>query len=188
MRLRDKNNAASVTSVIVTFVLVGCLIAVYGVVAEFETDVQKFGLVAYVFIAGPLFLAALIGPMTTTAKHKSFRSTLPSYLDGKRVKPRVQRVVRLFSFALGLLFLGSIALVLAVTAFVDFGKRNDPRAAVFRVLFFYGTPVALYVAARILLTRLFARLGWLTPTEAHDLAWMGKRYPPSFLEPFEEDE
>jgi hypothetical protein len=190
MQLREKNNAAPFAFMVVAFVVVGGLITIYGVVAGFESYVLKFGLIAYLLIAGPLFLASLLA-LVTTSRHKSFWPTPQrSYQDGKRVKPRVRRVAMLFSFALLLLGLGSIVLCFVVVVFLKHEKANVPRfvSTGILLLFFYGIPIALQVAGRILLTKLFVRLGWLTPAEARDFAWIVHGYPPSCLEPFEEDE
>jgi hypothetical protein len=183
MQLRGKNNAASVASAVVGFVLVGCLIGVGGVVAEFETEVLKFGLGAYVVIAGPLFLAALSGPMTRST-HKSFRLAPPEYMKGKRVKPRLRRVFALISFGGFLSYLGAFVLAVAGVAFLGHDDWGGPVG----VLLLLAIPITILAISHVLLTGFFVRLGWLTAEEASDFAWMAGRYPPSFLEQLDADE
>jgi hypothetical protein len=97
-------------------------------------------------------------------------------------------VAALSSLVLLLLALGSIALAFAGVVFLGLDGRNDPRSLLFKIGLFLGIPIAIQAAARILLTRLFVRLGWLTAEEASDFTWMVHKYPPSCWEPFDEDE
>ena len=88
MRLRDSNNAVSVAFALIAIGLIGCVVAAIGVVADFEASVLKFGLIAYLCLVVPLFLASFSGG-TTWSQHKSFRATPLEYMTGKRVKPRL---------------------------------------------------------------------------------------------------
>ncbi len=124
--------------------------------------------------------------MTKTI-HRSFRLTLREGMTAEQVKPRVRRVAALFAIVLLLLALGSIALALAIVVFLGLHDHEDWRAEAFGVLLFLGIPIALQAAARILLTRLFVRLRWLTAAEAAEFTWMVHRWPRSCRKPSEKD-
>ena len=120
--------------------------------------------------------------------HRSFRLTPREGMADERVKPRVRRVAALFAILLLLLLFGSIALALAIVVILGLGEQDDWRADVFGILLFFGVPIVLQAAGRILLTRLFVWLGWLRAAEATEFTWMVHKWPPSCREPREEDE
>lgn len=181
MRLRGNNNAASVACAVVAFVLVGCAIAVGGILADFEAAVLKFGIVAYLFLAGPLFFALLSGGMTSS-NQKSFRLTPPAYMEGKRVRPRLL----LFGYARSLS--GLAVLVLAyfgqIWAMCRFGVQ--PASPPWQVVVFMTIPWAAAYVTWIAFTSFSVKLGWLTPEEARTIHF--RRWPESWLEPADEQD
>jgi hypothetical protein len=107
---------------------------------------------------------------------------------GKRVKPRVRRVAAVFVVTLILLGLGTIGAVIVLIVVFDLYGPAAPVSgtvvSVCAILF----PIASQLLGRVLLTKLFVGLGWLTSEEGRDFAWMGHRFPPSCWEPFAEDD
>lgn len=132
------------------------------------------------------WVAEIGGPMPF-ADRERFRRQLQWKLDGrgKRVKPRVRRVGAIFALILLLLAIGSFALVFGFVVRMGLFDTGNFLALFF---LFFGIPIAVQAIARVTLTWLFVRFGWLTPEEGPDFAWMTTRYPPSCWEPFEDDE
>ena len=116
MRLRGKNNSATVAFAAVAFVLMGCVVAVCGAVAGFDASDLKFGITAYLCLAGLFFLASLSG--VGLSKHKSFRVAPPAYLEGKRVKRRLWWLANVGStVAMAALIVAMVGVVLAIARF-----------------------------------------------------------------------
>ena len=67
MRLRSKNNAVSGVFAVALFIFVGCAIALSGIMSDVDASVLKFGLIAYLFMAVPIFLASFSGRWTTVS-------------------------------------------------------------------------------------------------------------------------
>ena len=179
MRFRGSNNAASVGCTATAFVAAGCAIAVWAVLAKLEAPVIKLGIVAYLFMTVPLFLASLVGG-TSRPKHKSFRATPPAYMAGKRVKRRL----RLIASANSLIFVTTLTLTFVgqLWALSRFGHAPD-RSVLVSLVFMMGPLAAAYLASTIFWT-LSARCGWLTPEEARSRRDRPRRgWPEAWLEP-----
>ena len=161
MRFRANNNAASAGCSIVAFLVGGCGVAAVGVLAGFEAYVLKAGVIAYLFMAVPLFLASLFAGLTGPG-HKSSRGTPPASMEGKRVKRRLLRLWRIASLssmgALLLTFFGEL------WALHRFGYRPD-RAGLVLLVVVVG-PLAACGMTWAAFKFLFVKFGWLTPEEA----------------------
>lgn len=105
---------------------------------------------------------------------------------GKRVKPRVRRVVALFSLALMLLLILSL-----ICLFVLFGCLERRQVTILQhwqaqTLTLLLVPLLVSFLGRIFLSRIFVWIGWLSPEEGRDVTWMVNTYPPSCWEPHDD--
>lgn len=180
MRLRD-NNAASATCTMIAIVLVGCMVAVFGVAADVEAEVLKFGLIAYLCLAGPLFFASFSGG-TASTKHKSFRATPPAYMTGRRVKPRLWWFATVCSSVSIAAMYGAFACIIWAVCSFSFLSARDPWVPIVT----FGIPLLAYLLAHVAVAFTSVRLGWLTRSEARELLTKGRRWPETWLEPFDE--
>ncbi len=119
---------------------------------------------------------------------RSFRLTISEDTGGQRVKPRVRRASAVYTLALLFLALASFPLAVAVAVVLGLAGHNNPLVRMLGVLLCFGIVIALQAVARIVLTRVFVRLGWLTPEEAAEFRRMSNKYPSSCLEPCDEAE
>ena len=179
MRLRGNNNAVSVGCSAAAFAAAGCAIAVWGILAEFEAAALKFVMIAYLFMAVPLFLASLSGG-TSRPEHKSFRGTPPAYMEGRHVKRRLRLIASASAFlsfaVLTLTFCGQI------WALSRFGYNPD-RPWLLWLVFMTG-PLAAAFLASTTFRFLSVKCGWLTPEEARSWRDRPKRgWPETWLEP-----
>ena len=184
MSHRAGTNSVSITASLVVFVLVGCLVAAGALWAGFEAAVVKFGLIAYLCIAGPLFLAAVLSAWMPSAKHRSFRPTPPPYMEGRRVKRRLLAI----SWASCILALAAALLtaVFVLSAIARMGAAN--RLVPFgRLLLCAAGGIAAYLTLFVL-RPLFVSLGWMTPEEAKPFMQLRGGWPESWLEPVDEGE
>ncbi len=108
-------------------------------------------------------------------------------MPGKRVKPRVRRACALFAVVLLLLAVGSIFLAIVLLEALGLFECDDQHSGLIQLAVFFGFPIAVQAMGRVLLTRLFVRLGWVTPAEAPGFMWMVCQYPASCWESGEED-
>jgi hypothetical protein len=122
VRLRNDKNGVSITTTLVAFLLVGCVVAAFALWAGCEAAVVKFGLIAYGCIAGPLFLAAALSAKVPSAKHKSFRATPPLYMEGRRVRRRLLAIA--WASSILALAAGLLAAVVVLTLMLRIGARH----------------------------------------------------------------
>ena len=178
MRERRGVKAVSTGLSALLFSIMGGVIAVCSVLAGLEPAMVRTGLVIYAFIAGPIFLVGAISRFFEPSKHRSFRATL-SYMEGKRVKPRLQLIscitgVLALSTALGA-FIGTIAL----------GCTQRAPGGLLTILLF-GSPLAAYFLTVFVSKWVFVRLGWMTVEEASGFLSGSRRPPDSWLESVDE--
>jgi hypothetical protein len=157
----------------------GGVIAVCSVLAGMDATLIKTGLIMYAFMAGPIFLASAIGSSGDLGRHRSFRGTPPSYMEGKRVKPRL-RLIRQGVGAVALL-----AAFGAVAASIALGCSQRVPDGLLAVLF-CGIPVAAYILTVLVSQWGFVRLGWMTAEEASAFFPGSGRLPDSWLEEVKE--
>jgi len=183
MRLRRNDNAVSAACAIVAFLLMGCALAVFWLVAGFEVSVLKFVLIAYVCLAAPFLLLTPFAGLTGEVKHRSFRATPPAYMEGKRVK---RRLFWLHTTC------GMIAVIAAFGAWVCYAWAvvystwfwaPDP----WLIVMFFGIPMLAFYAALFVSAVAAVWLGWATRREACELLRLGRRWPTSWLEPRDEE-
>jgi hypothetical protein len=185
MRLRNDRNAVSITTALVAFLLVGCMIAAYALWAGCEAVEVKGGLIVYACIAGPLFLAAAHSTFGPSAKHRSFRTTPPAYMEGRRVKRRLG-VIYWASIILAL-GAGSLAAVSVFLLLQGMGG-GGPFGLLAEALILLGFVTAVYLVL-FFSKALFVRLDWMTPEEAKSFPLRkGEWWPESWLEPVDEGE
>jgi len=186
---RDQG-AVSLATAAAAFVAVGCVIVVGAILADVEPYVLKFSLWAYVGIAAPLLIAAVVGKRTTKKGHRSFRLSPLPYMEGKRVKRRLLWIVNLTYFVSFLLAIG--VMVLTGTAILHFAPRiqHVPGRVLWEPLLFIGPPLAGFFLALFVFKVVFVRLGWMTREEARPFPFRMRRHrwPDSWLEPIDEGE
>jgi hypothetical protein len=190
MQGRRRQNAVSARVVAVAFVLLGPAIAVAALLAEAEPYVLAFAVIAYVCIAGPIFLAAASTSGSPQEKHRSFRVTPPWHMEGKRVKRRL-----LWSAYLGYLAGGLGALAVMVLTVLGIARLKPAEAGVpgdriWESLLIMGLPLGAYCLALLAARGVFVRLGWMTREEAQPFPFRMQthRWPDSWLEPLDERE
>lgn len=187
---RRGQDAVSARALAVAFVLLGPAIAIAALLAEVEPYVLAFVLIAYVCIAGPIFLAAASTSGSALGKHRSFRITPPSHMEGKRVKRRL-----LWSAYLGYVAGGLVALAVMVLTVLRIGHLKPAEAGVpgdrlWESLLIMGLPLGAYCVALLAAKAVFVRLGWMTRQEAQPFPFRMQthRWPDSWLEPLDETE
>ncbi len=174
MRERRGTGAVSITLSTLLFLIVGGVIAVCSMLAGMETSLVATNLIIYAFIAGPIFLAGALSHFEPS-KHRSFRATL-SYMEGKRIKPRLQLIRCIIS-------------MLALSAMLSAVFGTFALACTERVperLFFIllcGSAVAAYFLTIVVSKWFFVWRGWMTPDEARVILSRLDRLPDSCLEP-----
>lgn len=181
MKSQGNRNAVSGPTAAVLFTLLACAIAFCGALAGVEAAVLEFFLIAYVCIVLPLFLVGAMCSKAAPGKHRSFRVTPDRYMDGKRVRRRLQWIAAvswLFGVAAAMLTYAGLLL-----ASVRMG--NPLRGKLWASLMVMGVSIAAGYLMYFLLKILYVRFGWMTREEARSFPFgMQKgRWPESWLEP-----
>src|SRR3990172_3379691 len=162
MKLSRTSHAVSAATAAVAFALLGCGIALCGILAGVGAGVLKFFLVAYACVAGPLFFAAAMSSKSAPGKHRSFRPTPHPSMEGKRLKRRLLWIACL-SYPLALVTMGlTFAALVLLLARVRIAARGN----------IWEGPLCIGVCAGVgcltlfLLKVLYVRLGWMTREES----------------------
>jgi hypothetical protein len=171
MQSSRRQSAVSLTASAVAFGLLGCAVVVCSLLAGVEPSVLGFGLVAFAFIAGPLFFAAAISRSTSPTGHRSFRLSPLPRVGGQRIKRR------LLWIAYSSYLLGITVTFLALLAVIYTIPRRWQLAG-------YGV-ILVYPLTLHLLKTLYLRLGWMTEEEARPFPFDMRTdsWPASWLEP-----
>lgn len=175
-------NVVSVTFSTFLFSMIGCVIAVGGMLAGLDPALGTAGLILYAFIAAPIFLIGAVNRWMKPSNHKSFRATCEPHIKGERVGPHRWSVGRWTCLAALLAMFGAAGAVMILSriGFVPGG----PIVAWFLSL---GAAVAVYFIVVYALKRLFVQLGVVSHEEAESFTSWSRRWPESWLERADKD-
>jgi hypothetical protein len=182
MRLRDEQNAGSTAFSVVVFALGRCAIVLGGWLGGVEPAVFGFGLLAYVFISGPLLVVSLCD-LTPRTRHRSFRPTPPEYMAGRRVKRRL----RLVAYAGYIVALAAVALAIVGHLWVRYRFELWPTDGLWEPVISFGIPLAAFCLTLIAFRWLSVKFGWMTPEESRSFPFPRHRWPESWLEPLDRE-
>ncbi len=183
MRLRGNNNAASPLAAAVAFAVMGCVIAICALAADFEPYVVQCGLVAYVFVAAPLLFASQVD-VRSSATNRSFRLASPAYMIGKRVKPRLRWLTVAGSAFAVAAWIGAII----GTMWAIFRFRFVAVDSIVPLLVLIGVSFVVSRLAPLVFAFSSVILGWMTRKEAGEFLTRRRRWPETWLEPVDQSE
>ena len=179
------NKTASVPTLLVGFGFPPCVLLILGWRMGFAVHDLKFGLLAYLCLVGPIFLAALGSTVNPTRRDRSFQLTpeSPASMQDMRVKPRLKWLSFVGGGVSVLTFLSVFVAVIWCGAQFEWMSSHEWAFAVF--------PIAGYFLSAIVFALACVQFNWMSWQESKEYLIRTTRrkqqpWPESWLEPDEE--
>lgn len=161
---------ASTSELLIAFGSIAFVLLISGIGMGFDAGELKFGGVIFLFVLGPIILAAIGSTVCPNQRDKSFQGK-PKYMEGKRVK---RRLWWLGTFGRAIEITGCFSAMWGMSFFKEISAVSC--IAIVAAFFLDGT----------VYTAICVRLSWMTPTEAKEFLMSSQRWPRAWLEPDQE--